>query len=470
MRFALSTARRTLTATTVLAALVLSLVSPGGAAGADPASAAFARGDVFASVGRSTVERHGADTAPLQLLTAAGRPRWTNGMAFRRDTNELYVAANHTVFVFDASGSFTGTFGGGHVSHPGGIVFDPDGNAYVPLAGGSRQVLKLDPQGQLVQAFTPEGEGSVGPARVDLAPDGCTLLYTTYGTTIKRFDVCRDLQLPDLVTDLPGFVAAEVRALADGGALVANYTSVLRIGETGQIVATYDLPERNCWIGLAMDLSWTRFWAGDLCTGSVHRFSVASGASDLSFDVAAGGGTVAGLAVLGGVAAAFDAEESGQTSEAYIPPEGGEVTSDTGPGATPEDPAYGRAVFPAGPGGFAAIVEEAESITPCTISECVGIAIDYIVPPGYLDPEDPIRLFLVYDASLLDDDRDSDELTIWVEKPVAGLPFFSIVPECGGLIGPGAVTGCVADQTEDPVTGDVETEIWMLSDDPMYQG
>ena len=80
-----------------------------------------------------------------------------------------------------------------------------------------------------------------GSDNVELGSDGCTLFHTSEGDFVKRFDVCRNSQLPDFNPDTgasafgtcsahtPRCDAAtyQERALPDGGMLVADGSFVV---------------------------------------------------------------------------------------------------------------------------------------------------------------------------------------------------------------------------------------------------
>jgi len=101
---------------------------------------------------------------------------------------------------------------------PNSCVFDAAGNLYVGLSdadgvnftgGGNGGLLKfhLGPTPTLVAVFhpardvTPDFSGR-GTDWIDLAPDQCTMLYTSIGSSIKRFNVCANLHTPPTLSGL----------------------------------------------------------------------------------------------------------------------------------------------------------------------------------------------------------------------------------------------------------------------------
>jgi hypothetical protein len=219
---------------------------------------------------------------------------------------------SNAVSRINTSGTATGTFGSGYNTHPESIAFDTFGNAFVGQERGSRDLLKLGPAGNTLAAFDAVPEGLKGTDRIDLASDQCTMLYTSQGTSIKRFNVCTVAQLPDFVTGLPGTEAHEIRILLNGDVLVADTQSILRLNSSGSIVQQYDVAGRDCWTTLAVDTVPSRFYAGDRCSRTVVKFDLASG-TVLNSMGAGAKSDIEGLAVNGGITAATAADVSVST-------------------------------------------------------------------------------------------------------------------------------------------------------------
>jgi outer membrane protein assembly factor BamB len=263
-----------------LVGLVLLLAAPLRATG----QVSFAPGDVFVSIEHGPIQWWLADGTPRALLTStvigAGE-----GMAFDLSGN-LYVArwcqdafcmTGNTVEKFSVLGHSMGAVGGGYNCNPHALVFDAAGVAYVGQAGCRRTLLKFVP-GQ-VDPIEFHAETDVqGIFWVDLAPDGCTLFYTSYGPNVKRFDVCAGVQLPNFnVAPVPGGVAHDLRVLPDGGVLVSTGEVISRLDPTGTVVQTYRGPvESTYWVGLDLVGDGT-FWAVNYFSSNVRRFDLASG-------------------------------------------------------------------------------------------------------------------------------------------------------------------------------------------------
>jgi hypothetical protein len=245
-----------------------------------PTQTGFPSGDVFVSVGEGQVQEWKPDGTFVQTLDTTTNSAETTGLAFDASGN-LYVTdwTASDVTKFTSAGSLAGSFGTGYdASHPESIVFDAAGNAYVGLADATGDsLLKFDSAGQPVASFSPVAEDR-GTDWIDLAPDQCTVYYTSEGTTVKTFNVCTDSQGADFATGLPGTFAYALRLLPGGGALVADTQTIVRLDATGQIVQQYDDPgATGFWFSLALDRDGTTFWAGDPTTGEVAHFNIATG-------------------------------------------------------------------------------------------------------------------------------------------------------------------------------------------------
>ena len=102
---------------------------------------------------------------------------------------------------FDNKGNLLGTFGTGYNSNPESIAIDVEGNVYVGQADGTGDILKFDSSGNLLKEFDVATENR-GSDWIDLAADQCTIYYTSEGDSIKRYDVCKDIQLRILLLTL----------------------------------------------------------------------------------------------------------------------------------------------------------------------------------------------------------------------------------------------------------------------------
>ncbi len=245
-----------------------------------PTQTGFPSGDVFVSVGNGLVQEWKPDGTFVQTLDTTTGSAETTGLAFNASGN-LYV----TDWTFGGVTKFTpagspSPFGSGYTGHPESIVFDAAGNAYVGQADATgASLLKFDSAGQPVASFSPAAELR-GTDWIDLAPDQCTVYYTSEGTSVKTFNVCTNSQGADFggTGVLPGSNAYAVRLLPGGGALVADTETIVRLDANGAIAQQYDDPlATGLWFSLALDPDGTTFWAGDPTTGEVAHFNIATG-------------------------------------------------------------------------------------------------------------------------------------------------------------------------------------------------
>jgi exopolysaccharide biosynthesis polyprenyl glycosylphosphotransferase len=254
---------------------------------ADPAAlaAGFAPGDLFVSLRTGQVQWFGPD-GRLKAVLANRIQGKAEGMGFDAAGN-LYVThycadaswclAGNAVEVFDPLGTSRGAFGGGYDCNPYAVAFDRGGRVYVGQADCTGDLLVFDAGGARLAALDVAIDWR-GAARIDLAPDGCTLHYTSQGPNVKRYDVCAGRQLADFnAAPLPGGVAHALRLLPDGGALVAVADAIARLDARGVLTRTYDVSgEPDLWLGLDLAGDGT-FWASNYGSSNVVRFDLATG-------------------------------------------------------------------------------------------------------------------------------------------------------------------------------------------------
>ena len=264
----------------------------------------FAPGDVFVSLENGPVQWRRPDGTLFKTLAGA-IPGTGEGMAFDA-AGQLYLTrwrldhspetSGNTTEVFDVRGESIGSFGTGYDCDPHAIVFASSGAAYVGQAGCSGAVLKFAPGQPPVQfAVAPDSQGSFW---IDLAPDGCTLFYTSWGPNVKRFNVCTGLQRPNFNrAPLPGAEGHDLRVLPDGGVLVSSGQVIARLNASGTLIRTYSVPgEWRPWTGLDLAGDGT-FWAGNYESSNVYRFDLATGSVLDSFNTGTPPHTVVGVRV-----------------------------------------------------------------------------------------------------------------------------------------------------------------------------
>ena len=265
-------------------------------------STTFQRGDVIVSLEPGPVLWYAPDGTLKRLLlgTEVGTGE---GMAFDAAGN-LYVtrwctdsacSTGNTVEKYSTMGLPAGRFGAGYDCNPHAILFDPLGAAYVGLAGCSGAIVKVAPSG--TQTSFPVAPDNQGAFWIDLAPDGCTMFYTSWGPNVKRYDVCANAQLANFnQAPVPGGTAHDLRVLPDGGVLVATGQVITRLDASGAQVQTYQVPEPSLWAGLDLAGDGT-FWAGNYQSADVVRFDLATGAVRTRFNTNTPTATVVGIRV-----------------------------------------------------------------------------------------------------------------------------------------------------------------------------
>ena len=273
----------------------------------------FLTGDVLVAIDQGEVEVHRPDGTLRGVLHATtGRsPDSQAGMALDTAGN-LYVTDfhNQTVSRFDNTGHLLGTVGGSWtgIGCPESILFDASGNVYVGAANGCKDagepatIRKFDSAWNLISEFSAQHEDR-GTDWIDLANDSCTMLYTSEGRLVKRFNVCTNTQLEDLTkVQLPSEGTYALRLRPNGGVLVANSTAIVNLDAAGNVVRTYAVPGEHKWFALTLDPDGTSFWSVGFDIGVVHRFDIGSGRVLSTFP--ARRATAGGLTVVGEITAA----------------------------------------------------------------------------------------------------------------------------------------------------------------------
>jgi hypothetical protein len=252
----------------------------------------FAPGDVFVSLEPGPVQWHLPD-GTLRAVLVPTVPGLGEGMAFDAPGN-LHVArwcvdgpcenTGNTIEKFSVLGVSMGEVGSGFNCNPHTIDFDSIGTAYVGQAGCRRTIMKF------VQSEIEPTEHTVavengGVFWMDLAPDDCTMFYTSVGPNVKRFDMCTDTQLPDFnVAPLPGGFTHDLRVLPDGGVLVSSGLVIARLDQFGVLARTYQVPgENTLWAGLDLAADGA-FWAANYYSSNIHKFNLEDGAHLTSFN------------------------------------------------------------------------------------------------------------------------------------------------------------------------------------------
>ena len=278
---------------------------------------------MFASVGASTVNVYtpgtpattGSPAVGPNLVTSlndgsmipASSPVYpgypsadnTAGSAFDANGN-FYVTDDYSgqISEYDPNGNLTGIFASG-LQNPLSLVFDNSGNLYVGQQN-TPYIAELNSSGQTVANIGPVTTGETGDDWIDLASDQCTFDYTTETNVVYRYNKCTSTQESNFnAVPFAGARAFQVRILPDGGALVADTNSVLRLDANGNVTEVYACtaadqsalesvyptanvvaPLPDCGgslFSLAIDPSGTSFWAGDSYSGNIWQIDLSSG-------------------------------------------------------------------------------------------------------------------------------------------------------------------------------------------------
>jgi outer membrane protein assembly factor BamB len=252
----------------------------------------FAPGDVFVSFEKGPVQWRNPDGTLNAALVSVVQGSTSEGMRFDAAGN-LYVThwctdptctLGNTVEKFNITGMSQGTVGSGYSCNPHALAFDAAGNLYVGQADCTGNILKFS-LGQPPTAYAVAAENR-GSFWIDLASDGCTIFYTSWGPDVKRFDVCANTQLADFnLSPMPGGATQGLRLLPDGGVLVSSGAVVARLDATGALVQTYDVStgEAQYWVGLDLVGDGT-FWAVNYYSSNVYKFDLTTGAVLASFN------------------------------------------------------------------------------------------------------------------------------------------------------------------------------------------
>jgi hypothetical protein len=189
----------------------------------------------------------------------------------------LYVAdfSHDSVTIFPNAREPASRFATNLPAAPESLVFQ--GTSLFVGSANAPALTQLDAITGLVQnRFTPAVERR-GVDFFDFAPDGCTIQYTSEGTSILSYNTCTRTQQPPITTTLPGSRAYEIHLLPDGGALVADSETIVRTDLTGAVVKQYDSGNNNTWFAVAPDPDGRTFWACDPNSGEVVHFDLDTG-------------------------------------------------------------------------------------------------------------------------------------------------------------------------------------------------
>ncbi len=251
-----------------------------------PAVATFVPGSIFVGVGGGNVAYYSPKGHLIRMLNTRSRSSEEKGMCID-GAGALYITNFDatTMTKFDRYGRIVASPWGGPFSRePESCVVDKAGHVYVGEVHGHNLIRKYSAAGKLLATYRAQTE-NVGIDWIDLASDQCTIYYTSEGGSIKRFNVCRNRQLPDFARGLSG-PCYGLRLLPDGEVLVACSMQVYRLDRTGQPIQTYTtrgVGEPNVFVTVNLDPDGTSFWTAGFQSGNVYKLDIATGRKLLSF-------------------------------------------------------------------------------------------------------------------------------------------------------------------------------------------
>lgn len=270
-----------------------------GAASAIP----YTVGDVFVS-GNNLINEY---TPTGNLVQTLNSINGQTGMCFNA-SGYLYA----TTFQFgkmellDNNGNMlTYPWGGPFAQYPESCVADNAGNVYTGEVPGP-WIRKFDPSGTLLTYFTPAIDLS-GSDWIDLSADQKTMFYTSENSSIKRFDISNNAQLPDFTSGLnaPCF-ALRIRPNTNGEVMVSCSNMIYRLDNTGTIIQTYPesgltsptgVVDTDYLFAMNLDPDGKTFWTAVYNSGNVYRIDISSGAQVTSFHTTTH--NIGGLAIFG---------------------------------------------------------------------------------------------------------------------------------------------------------------------------
>ena len=168
---------------------------------------------------------------------------------------------------------------------PHTLVFDSVGTAYVGQAGCRQSILKFVPGAVEPIELLADVENA-GIFWLDLAADGCTLFYTSWGPNVKRFDVLRRRAVAQLQRrPAPGrrHPGSCVSFRTEACSSRTETSSRGSMPRARWCRPTRDRRKNTLWAGLDLVGDGT-FWVANYYSSNVYRFDLATGAIVDSFN------------------------------------------------------------------------------------------------------------------------------------------------------------------------------------------
>ena len=280
-------------------------------------SSPYVKGDVFASVGSSTVDVFTPTGTLVCTLDDAAGATYTTGSGF--DTAGNFYVTNFgvgTVSQFDNSGTLLNSAYMSSNNTPESINNQSTGAyAGLSLVGGPGAALinaYTTATGALVHSYSVTGGNATGGTDwVDTYnPSSGQVIYDGEGTAIRSAILNTD----GTVTQLSDFSSAATEAALTniyamrtipsgtfaGDVLVANSINAVMLDAAGDIINTYVLPgDAGGDFSLNLDPNGADFWTGDFVSGTIWEVNIATGAIDQQWNTGADPGAFNGISVFG---------------------------------------------------------------------------------------------------------------------------------------------------------------------------
>ena len=269
-----------------------------------PCTTPYVTGDVFASVGNSTVDVFTPTGTPVCTLNDGSGSTFTTGSGF--DSSGNFFVTNfgtETVSKFDNSGGLISSAFITSGNTPELIVNVSTG----PFAGssfvggpGAATINQFNTStGALIHSFAVAGGSTGGTDWLDfISPT--TAIYDGEGYTIKSFNFQTSTQNADFATDPHYGYAMRVipTGAFAGDVLRADSTQATLLSSTGAVLTNYTLPgDLGTDFALNLDPDGIDFWTADASSNNIWEVDIATGAIVEEFNC--GSCELFGLAVAG---------------------------------------------------------------------------------------------------------------------------------------------------------------------------
>jgi hypothetical protein len=309
-----ATGRSRLLGTTAVAVMAL---GSAGAAHAAACSSPYVTGDVFASVGSSTVDVFTPTGTLVCSMNDASGAQFTTGSGFDAAGN-FYVTnfSSGTVSKFNNSGALVNSSFISSNNTPESIDNQSTGfYAGLSNVGGPGAALINQyntSTGALVHSYSVTGGNFTGGTDWTDTYNKTTgqIIYDGEGTRILSAILNPDgttTQLADFSSAATDAVLTHIFAMRTipsgafaGDVLVANSVDAVLLDASGNIIKTYTLPgDGGLDFSLNLDPNGTDFWTGDFASDTIWEVNIATGAIDEQFNTGSGPSTLYGISVFG---------------------------------------------------------------------------------------------------------------------------------------------------------------------------